>query len=225
MVKTKHVRDVVHEANALEQYLDQCFAAEHVTFEQWVRRFASGFYKDRNELILNLAKPLRPRAVLEFASAGPFLARLLVENIDTIGKYTCSNFSTRMVEYCAAQLKDHHSCEAVSIDADVRRSLDMHRDRLAGYDLFITTSFEHIQFDCELLREFPIGSAFIFSVACFDDAEHFRVFETAEDIEARYGPLLRILDTRTNAEANKLVVLGVRRDADGAELPDGLKGA
>ena len=211
-MKTKDAREVLYEAQALERYLDEYFAAEHVTFEQWVQRFATGFYKERNGLILDLVEPLRPRSVLEFACAGPFLAQLLVENIDTIEQYTCSNFSTRMVEYCAASLKKYRGCKAVSLDADVRRSMDMHRDRLVGYDLFVTTSLEHIQFDKELVGELPIGAAFVFSVACFDDPEHFRVFETVEDIKERYAPLLRILDVRMNAEASKLVALTVRRD-------------
>jgi hypothetical protein len=149
--------------------------------------------------------------VLEFACAGPFLARLLVDNIQSIEKYTCSNFSRRMVEFSAAKLADKPRCAAALIDADVKRSSDMHHDHLQEYDMFITTSFEHIQFDRELVAQLPIGAAFVFSVARFDDPEHFRIYETLADVQSRYADLLRIVEARETRDGHKLVVAAMIR--------------
>jgi hypothetical protein len=145
----------------LEQYLDQYLKTAGLTFEEWAQTFGKGSYRDRNMIILDLAAALRPRNVLEFACAGPFLARLLVDNIPSIGRYTCSNFSPRMIEFAATQLADRPRCSVTVIDADVKRSHDMHRHHLQAYDTFITTSLEHIKFDREPVSELPLGSAFV----------------------------------------------------------------
>ena len=206
----KNRQQVIHESHALEDYLDRYFTSTGTTFEQWVERFRDGFYRERNDLILELAQPLAPKAVLEFACAGPFLAELLAARISTIERYTCSNFSERMVEYCSAALRDLENCDTAVIDADVHRSPDMRRDRLAGYDLFVTTSLEHIEFDRELIDEMPLGSNFLFSVATFDDPEHFFVFESPDDVSQRYAGLLRITSVRATSDGNKYVVSSER---------------
>jgi hypothetical protein len=211
-MKDKDPRDVIHEVKDLEDYLDRFLASEQVTFAQWVERFGGIFYRTRNEAILAMVKKAKPRNVLEFACAGPFLAQMLVDNVRSIARYTCSNFSTRMVEYCQARLKNYPQCDVALIDADVRRSTDMHRDRIAAYDTFITTSLEHIQFDLDLVNEFPTGSTFILSLARFDDPEHFRVFESAADITSRYGGLLKIKKIDESTDGKKFVALGVRRN-------------
>jgi hypothetical protein len=209
-VITKNPRKVIHEVGALEQYLDRYLARKHLTFERWVERFGEGFYRDRNALLAEVASPLKPRRVLEFACAGPFLAQLLIDRIPTIEQYTCSNFSKRMVDYCATRLAGDPRSVAALIDADVARSDDMQRERLAGYDMFVTTSLEHIELDRELIDQFPISSAFVFSVATFDDPEHFRVYETIDDVKSRYAGQLQLIDTRENAERTKLVVAAIK---------------
>ncbi len=207
----KDPRQVIHSAAALEQYLDQYFKTTGLTFEAWAQTFGEGSYRDRNLMILDVSAPLRPRNVLEFACAGPFLARLLVENIPSIERYTCSNFSARMVEFSAARLADQPRCSVALLDADVTRSPDMHRDHLQPYDTFVTTSLEHIQFDRELVGELPIGSAFVFCVARFDDPEHFRIYETLADVQSRYANLLRIVEARETRDGQKLVVAAIRQ--------------
>jgi glycosyltransferase involved in cell wall biosynthesis len=212
-VITKDPGEVIHQAAALEEYLDRYLQTEKLTFEEWVQTFGEESYRDRNAIILNLAASFRPRNVLEFACAGPFLARLLVDNIQSIEKYTCSNFSRRMVEFCESRLADQPRCVVALIDADVERSQDMHRDHLQGYDMFVTTSLEHIQFDRELIGQLPIGTIFVFSVARFDDPEHFRVYEALADVYSRYADLLRIIETREIRDGQKLVVASIRQDS------------
>jgi glycosyltransferase involved in cell wall biosynthesis len=215
----KDPRQVIHSVAALEHYLDQYLETTGLTFEQWVHTFGQGSYRDRNVMMLEVTLALRPRNVLEFACAGPFLARLLVERIPSIERYTCSNFSPRMVDFLAAQLAGEPRCSVALIDADVRRSPDMHRDRLQGYDTFVTTSLEHIQFDRELVEELPIGSIFVFCVARFDDPEHFRIYETLADVQSRYADLLRIVDARQMSDGQKLVVATVRHEDGAPSLP------
>ena len=130
----KDPRQVIHSVAALEEYLDGYLRTAGLTFEEWARRFGQGLYRDRNMVILDLAVGLRPRNVLEFACAGPFLARLLVDNIPSIERYVCSNFSPRMVQFCMAQLADQLRCSVVMLDADIKRSDDMRGPRLQEYD-------------------------------------------------------------------------------------------
>jgi glycosyltransferase involved in cell wall biosynthesis len=221
----KDPRQVIHTVAALEAYLDEYLRTAGLTFAQWVETFGAGSYRDRNAIMRDLVAARRPRNVLEFACAGPFLARVLVESIPSIERYTCSNFSPRMTELCAAQLADEPRCAVALIDADVTRSPDMQRERLQVYDAFVTTSLEHIQFDRELVHQLPVGSTFVFSVARFDDPEHFRVYESLADVRARYAGLLDIVDARETGDGLKLVVAAVRcgpaerrREASAAQI-------
>ena len=162
---TKDPQHVIHTLDALEAYLDEMCLAEGITFDQWFAMFGQGLYTDRNEQILSLLLPLKPRRIFEFACAGGFLAQLLLERISTIEEYVCSNFSTRMLDYTRNQLRQYSKCSVQRVDADVRRSEEMTGRRISGTDTFITTSFEHIQFDRELIAQLPVGATFVFSVA------------------------------------------------------------
>lgn len=193
--------------------MDAYLSAEGLTFEEWVPRFAGGLYEERNELIADLLAPLHPRQVLEFACAGPYLAVLLLARHRSIMSYACTNFSDRMVAFCRDQVSGDPRFRAFLADADVHRSTDMRRASVSGFDTFITTSLEHIQFDRELVAELPHGAAFVFSVAKFDDPEHFRIFDGVDDVVARYGDLLRVTGSRETADGLKLVVASVRNDA------------
>ena len=75
------------------------------------------------------------------------------------------------------------------------------------------------------MSELPRGTAFVFSVARFDDPEHFGIYETLADVQSRYAGLLRILAARETDNGQKLVVAGRRlgearpsREAKPAEL-------
>lgn len=212
-MQSKDPRDVVHELGALEAYMDAYLHSEDITFEQWVPRFAGGFYLERNGIMADFVLPLRPRHVLEFACAGPYLAELMLQRAPSIVAYLCTNFSARMVEFCRDVVHDTPRFRAALVDADVHRSTDMHRGSISGHDVFLTTSLEHIQFDRELVAELPIGSRFVFSVAKFDDPEHFRVFDSVRDVAARYDGLIRVTNSRETVDGLKLVVVSVREDS------------
>jgi hypothetical protein len=212
-MKAKPAEEVVHEVAALEAYMDAYLTAEGITFEQWVPRFAGGLYEERNALLSELLGGMHPRQVLEFACAGPYLARLLLARHPGIVSYACTNFSDRMVDFCRASFTGDARFHASLVDADVERSADMRREAVSVFDTFITTSLEHIPFDRELVAQLPAGAAFVFSVAKFDDPEHFRIFDGVHDVVARYGDLLRVTGARETADHLKLVVAAVRNDA------------
>jgi len=218
-VVTKDPGEVIHEADTLEAYLDAHFQRQGITFEQWVGKFGGAFYRSRNETVLALVAPIGPRRVFEFACSAGFLAQLLLDRVATIERYVCSNFSSRMIEYCRRQLQAYSRCEVKLIDVNVRRAGDLLAEELASYDLFVTTSLEHIQFDRELIAELPAGAHFVFSVASFDDPEHFRFFEDSEQLRSRYEDLLEFVAAAANPEGNKHVVLARRRGVAGSILP------
>ena len=208
--RTKDPSEVIHEPDALEAYLDEYFRSERTTFEQWVMRFAMEPYKSRNRLMVNAVRLRSPRRVFEFACAAGFLAKGILEACPAIETYTISNFSRRMLDVTAQQLSKFKACDVRLIDAEDRGDV-MHPSRLSLYDLFVTTSFEHIQHDRELIERFPTGASFVFSVACFDDVEHFRVFTHERQIRNRYEHLLDIVEIRHNAQRSKMVVTSRRR--------------
>ena len=169
-------------------------------------------YAHRNEQILRLLAPRRPRRIFEFACAGGFLASLLLENISSIDQYTCSNYSERVVDHCRRHLARFPNCDVALVDADVTRSTDIANAALQPYDTFITTSFEHIEHDRELIGAFPVGASFVFCIAGFDDPEHFRLFENIEQITARYADVLSIEHVETiGDQAKKFVVVSTIR--------------
>jgi hypothetical protein len=69
---------------------------------------------------------------------------------------------------------------------------DIAQSGLDDCDTFVTTSFEHIEHDFELIGQFPPGACFMFCVAGFEDPEHYRVFDSAAGIRDRYGDVLTI---------------------------------
>jgi SAM-dependent methyltransferase len=209
-VVTKDPREVVHDAQAIEAYLNAVFEADGLSFDQWVGRFGEGLYRQRNDTIVELVRPFAPRRVLEFACAGGFLAQQLIDRIDTIEAYTCSNFSARMIRHCERQLEGNRKCEVKLIDANVLTGDPPASEWLSGYDTFITTSFEHIQFDRELIAALPRGAVFVFSVAGFDDPEHFRVFASERQIRSRYRDLLDFAAIWSNPQRSKWVVVARR---------------
>jgi SAM-dependent methyltransferase len=202
-------RDPIHELGQLERYLDDYLRDENLTFEEWMERFGAGAYLARNQVISALLAPHLPKRIHEFACAGGFLAKLLLDGIGSIERYTCSNYSPRAVEYCRHQLSSHGNCDIKLLNADVLRSQDFRNEKLDDYDTFITTSFEHIEHDRELIQALPSGRLFVFCVAGFDDPEHFRVFSGAQQIRERYGHLLSIDCIETIGEqAQKYVTIG-----------------
>src|SRR5689334_12732450 len=162
-------RTVIHEVAALERYLNEYLESTGLTFEQWIETFGRGFYAARNQTIVELLKSTRPKRIFEFACAAGFLAKSILENIDGIEEYVCSNFSDRVVAYCERQLAPFSNCRVKLIDANIARSKDIENEGLEQYDTILTTSFEHIELDRALIERFPKNSYFIFCVAGFDD--------------------------------------------------------
>src|SRR5258705_5961964 len=199
-MKTEQPRNVIHEVDVLENYLDDYLKTAGLTFDQWIETFGGGFYLARNNVILQLLAPLRPKRIFEFACAGGFLAKLLLENIDTIQQYVCSNFSDRVVDYCKHQLVSFSNSSVKLVDANIERSKDIDNEYLEQYDTILTTSLEHIEHDRTLIERFPKNCNFVFCVAGFDDPEHFRVFTTPEEIRNRYDDLLSIQSVKVLGE-------------------------
>ena len=100
---------------------------------------------------------------------------------------------------------------------DTRRLSDIEQlgYRLSVFDTFVTISFEHFQFDLEIVSSIPVGKWFVFSVPNFDHHEHFRFFKDENAIRERYERLLNIPLIVTMFDNNtltiKFVVCGQRR--------------
>jgi len=203
---------VIHEIAELEKYLNDYLESTGLTFEQWIETFGQGFYASRNQAIVDLLTPICPKRIFEFACAGGFLAKSILENIEGIEEYVCSNFSDRVVAYCEQQLRQFPNCRAKLIDANIARSKDIENERLDQYDTILTTSFEHIEHDRALIAQFPKNSYFIFCVAGFDDPEHFRIFSSTDEIRVRYQDLLKLRSIQVLGEKDqKFVVLSTVR--------------
>lgn len=158
--------------------------------------------------MVELVRPLAPRRVFEFACAGGHLAELLMDEVPTIDHYVCSSVSARVVEHARRQLQRWPHCSVKMVDGDLSRSQDMVAANIGTYDLFLTTSFEHIRLDRELICEMPPGAAFVFSVALFDDPEHFRVFGNESELRQRYGDLMAIDHVVALGSGTKIIVSG-----------------
>lgn len=214
-VDEKSSEQVIGDPDRLERYLDDFLRDSGQTFDGWVERFGQGFYTARNQAILDLLRPLNPKRIFEFACAGGFLAKLLLDEIPGIERYECSNFSRRMVEYCSRQLSNYPHCDTSFVNADLGCSADMRHKRLGEYDVFLTTSFEHIEHDIELIKALPPGRIFLFGVAGFDDPEHYRYFTSDKEVRDRYAEHLSILHVEKLPRRKFVVLARTRGEAPG----------
>lgn len=211
----KTSEQVIGDPDRLERYLDDFLRDSGQTFDSWVERFGQGFYCARNQAVLDLLRPLNPKRIFEFACAGGFLAKLLLDEISGIERYECSNFSHRMVEYCRRQLNDYPNCDTSFVNADLGSSADMRDKRLGEYDVFLTTSFEHIEHDIELIKALPPGRIFLFGVAGFDDPEHYRYFTGEKEVLDRYAKHLSILRVEKLPRRKFVVLTRTKGEAPG----------
>ena len=79
------------------------------------------------------------------------------------------------------------------------------------FDMAITISFEHFRDDEDMIKMFSPGTWFAFGVAGFRNKEHFRNFQSPEEIHERYDDLMEIHGIWTIPHTDtkrKWVVLG-----------------
>ena len=82
---------------------------------------------------------------------------------------------------------------------------------LQTFDLVATISFEHIQYDLELIQQLKAGTVFVFGVATFSHAEHHRHFTNATQVRTRYCEWLNVTGVYLAAPF-KVVVASVRSE-------------
>jgi len=153
--------------------------------------FGKGGFEIRNKKIMEMVKAENPETVFEFASAFGFLALTILNGVP-LKKYTCTNYSKVSLYCMEKQLRGIDNCEILKVNADIGQSDDMKKIKFKDYDVIITTSFEHIEHDIELIKLLPKGSVFIFCVPNISAPDHFRYFNTEQEIRSRYSDSLEI---------------------------------
>lgn len=149
-----------------------------------IEMYNKTIYDERNSVIINMLKEIKtPLNIFEFAASYGFLALKIYDNI-LFNTYTASNFLLEAVEYMRHQIGDK-GIDVQLIDAN--NITNVHQ-----YNVFICTSFEHLEYDYKIIDSLPKGCIFIFSVPNFYDSTHFRVFPYEKAIKDRYNKVLNI---------------------------------
>ncbi|MBE9141750.1 class I SAM-dependent methyltransferase [Planktothrix mougeotii] len=129
----------------------------------------------------------QPKHIIDLGCGPGHFAFLLASNLDILENYEGYDFSEVAINM--AQFL---------IGKDMR--FKFYQQDLRMFDFpqnnnFVVTMFEfleHITFDLQLMSKIPVGSWVVFSVPSYDSAGHVRWFNSLEEVENRYEPLIRI---------------------------------
>jgi len=161
-----------------------------------------GVYRKRNEVIVEKLKDLELGEVFEFACSFGFLAEMILNKIDSVKKYVCTNILSEVINIVKIQVVHE---KFLTYRLDVNNTLPIF------YDTYICTAFEHIEKDLALIKLMKRGANFIFSVPNFRHYTHFRTFQNENEIRQRYSEWLNIKSVTqidTNNFKKKFVVVG-----------------
>ena len=134
------------------------------------------------QIALSYIKELRNPYILELGCGTGQFAQYLWEH--WIREYTGVDFSTKAIEV------------ACSLSPQVFEVGDCASYNPQPYfDTFVTMEMlEHIEKDLEVIEKIPSRKTIIFSVPRFDDKAHVRHFTSKEQVQERYGKLIKIDD-------------------------------
>jgi hypothetical protein len=193
-MKIQESDKVVHDIISYEEFILNACKRKNLPPSEFLKRYGSRHYQERNQIIVDLLKKQNVKTIFEFACSMGYLADKILSNIPNIEKYTCTNFSPLILEFVSNQLKCYKNAELKLVDVDVTRSDTLKNEKLSEYDCILTTSFEHIQYDFELLNVLPKNKYFLFVVPTLICPEHFRTFDSPDEIKERYQKHLNIIN-------------------------------
>lgn len=134
------------------------------------------------QIALSYIKELRNPYILELGCGTGQFAEMLWNN--WFRAYTGVDFSEKAVEL--ARKASPQAFEVQDLTTYSQPSL---------FDAVVCLeTLEHIEKDLEIVERVWRGTNFIFSVPRFDDPSHVRHFNSKEEVEERYGKLIKIDD-------------------------------
>lgn len=179
---------------------------EDIVTKEW-GRYSKGAYAERDRILTSMLKLYSPRRIFEPCGAEGFLARVIVESIPSIEEYIISEFVHYAVERMTKDLADLPKITVKLIDIDEEYTdIDFRR-----FDLFVCTAFEHLVNDREILQVLPQGIKVALCLPNFGGHSHLRLFKSFEEIEARYGDLIQILERKEVIRGTRRLVIGTRK--------------
>ena len=160
--------------------------------------YGQGIYNYRNVILTEMIKGagLEPVNVFELACSYGFLARMILEQC-SVFRYVCSNFSKQVFDYTEKQLnvgKDTRVCVELIDANDIPSKWLISYPSISINFIIICTSLEHLEKDRKIIKSFPEGVHFFFSVPDFPAKAHFRFFRNEDEIYQRYEGLLDIIE-------------------------------
>jgi hypothetical protein len=160
--------------------------------------YGQGIYHYRNIVLTEMIKGagLEPVNAFELACSYGFLAQMILEEC-SVSRYVCSNFSKQVFDYTEKQLnvdKDIRVIVKLINANDVAFKHSVSYPPISRNFIIICTSLEHLENDRKIIKSFPEGVHFFFSVPDFPAKTHFRFFRNEDEIYQRYEDLLRVIE-------------------------------
>jgi SAM-dependent methyltransferase len=148
--------------------------------------FETGLYQKRAEFLQQWIREIKPESIFEFAGGGTVMAKLTCQNNPDL-EYHWSDFSDDCVKEAEKNLSNISNARVSQIDITNNRGIFWH-----NADLVICFSWEHFVDDLKFMEEVPKGMRMILSCPNVRTEDHFRWFDTEEEVRSRYGHLVKI---------------------------------
>jgi len=178
---------------------------EEIMTREW-GRYSRGAYVQKDRTMVSMLKPHAPKRVFEPCGAEGNLARMMVESIPSIEEYVLSDFVNFAVQKMTESLADFPQVRVMRIDIDEEYAgIDFQR-----FDLFVCTSLEHLVHDREVLQALSPGTRLGLCLPNFGGKGHIHLFRSFEEIESRYGDLIRILESQECLHGTRRAIVAVR---------------
>lgn len=174
--------------------------------EEQLLRYYRGRFAVRNDIIVDHVLSLLPddASVIDLAAGSSYIAEALLKD-NRVKHYNWNDFNPKLQSLVSRRVKDDRmKISSFDVDADSYS--------LAGYNVFVCVSMEHLERDCEALKKLDSGCVVSICSPDLEDPAHVRSFKSLAEMEDRYSSLLDIKIRQEHRDrVPKFILSGYKR--------------
>ena len=174
--------------------------------EDELMRYYRGRFATRNDIIVEHVLKLLPAeaSVIDLAAGSSYIAEALLKDSRVRG-YNWNDFNPRLQSLVRRRVEDDRmTISSFDVDADDYC--------VAGYNVFICVSMEHLEKDCQALEKLDSGCVVSICSPDLEDPAHVRSFKSLAEMEDRYSSLIDIRIRQEHRDGvPKFILSGYKR--------------